>query len=248
MGRAIKNRVTKLVWAILLLPVICTYADEVAPVTNNITSFKDLMNKGGWSMWVIVALSVAAVCLILFYMLSLRSGVLSPSSFILEAENIATEGDVEALAQLCNDNGSAAARIIGAAATQIKESRSIDYMVVRDALEDEGAREASVLWQRIQYLMDIGVIAPMVGLLGTVLGMLRSFGGFNAENAANKAMVLTEGVSQAMVTTAGGLVVGIASMLIYAMFRGRLTSLIATLESSCSGVLHRLMNNAGTEK
>ena len=99
-----------------------------------------------------------------------------------------------------------------------------DHVILRDAMEDEGGRQAGLLWQRLQYLMDIAVIAPMVGLLGTVWGMMVSFSG------------LESGVS--MINKADTLANGVSAM--YDLMRGRLNKLIGGMESACNSVLRRL--------
>ena len=84
------------------------------------------------------------------------------------------------------------------------------------------------------------MISPMLGLLGTVLGMMHSFAGLQAGVAfANKADALAAGVAEALYTTAGGLVVGILSMAIYAFFRGQVNRLVGGLENACNRVLRR---------
>ena len=115
------------------------------------------------------------------------------------------------------------------------------YSYLCDAVEDEGVRQAGLLWQRLQYLMDIAVIAPMVGLLGTVWGMMVSFSGLESGvSFVNKADALANGVAQAMYTTFGGLIVGIFAMSMYDFMRGRLSKLISGMEGACDSVLRRL--------
>ncbi len=94
-----------------------------------------------------------------------------------------------------------------------------------------GARIAERAYMAVDWLADIAAIAPMVGLLGTVLGMFQAFGGIAADvSAGAKPVVLAQGVSQAIVTTIFGLVVAIPSMAMHALFRRRASRLIAALE------------------
>ena len=236
------------------LPVFAQAAGE----GETLTTFKDIIAAGGWPMQIIIWLSVLATFLVIYFIFTLRANVLYPRKLIRDAEDAAEEGDVEVIEALCRENDSPAARIIGAAAEQIASEQRADYMIVRDAIEDEGARQAATLWQRIQYLLDIAVVAPMVGLLGTVLGMLKSFSrirtglGVVGVQSAQDNMVnptaLAQGVTQALITTAGGLMVGIAAMILYAVFRGRVNTLVAGLESACSRVLRRFATKRQTAK
>ena len=202
-----------------------------------------IISEGGWPMWVIVILSVVALFLILYYLLSIRGGALYPKAFLRQAEDVAAAGDAEALRVLCSESDCAAAKIIGTAAEHVVGDASASYAAIHDAVEDEGVRQAGILWQRIQYLMDVAVVAPMVGLLGTVLGMMTAFAGVDSTiSIASKTQALTSGVGQAMYTTAGGLVVGITAMIVYSLFRGMVNRHISRLELSCSRVVRRFVS------
>ncbi len=216
-------------------------AEEGEEEKTGIITIEDIMVRGGWLMNVIAGLSLLAIALLFFYLLSMRQGTLYPRSFIMEAQDAAEDGDLEGLRDLCLNNGSCAAKIIGAALEQCEDGHVADHVILRDAMEDEGGRQAGMLWQRLQYLMDIAVIAPMVGLLGTVWGMMVSFSGLESGvSMINKADTLANGVSQAMYTTFGGLIVGIFAMAMYDLMRGRLNKLIGGMESACNSVLRRL--------
>ena len=218
-----------------------TEAEEGQEEKTGVITIEDIMVRGGWLMNVIAGLSLLAITLLFFYLLSMRQGTLYPRSFIMEAQDAEESGDLEGLRDLCLNNGSCAAKIIGAALEQCEDGHIADHVVLRDAMEDEGGRQAGMLWQRLQYLMDIAVIAPMVGLLGTVWGMMVSFSGLESGvSMINKADTLANGVSQAMYTTFGGLIVGIFAMAMYDLMRGRLNKLIGGMESACNSVLRRL--------
>lgn len=103
--------------------------------------------------------------------------------------------------------------------------------------EAEGARIAERAYASVDWLADIAAIAPLVGLLGTVLGMFQAFGGIATDVAAGaKPVVLAQGVSQAIVTTIFGLVVAIPSLVMHAFFRRRTARLIAALEETADEV------------
>ena len=96
----------------------------------------------------------------------------------------------------------------------------------------EGGRIAARAYAAVDWLADIAAIAPLVGLLGTVLGMFQAFGGIASDvSAGAKPVVLAQGVSQAIVTTIFGLVVAIPSLVLYAFFRRRAQKRIAELEA-----------------
>lgn len=212
-----------------------------AESTRDIGSFSEVMEAGGWAFKVILVLSAVTVFLVVYFLLSMRAAVLLPRDFIAQAAEATRDGDVEALRTACRNSNAPAARILAAATEEITVTGRTDYLAVRDAVEDEGARQANVLWSRLQYMMDIAGIAPMVGLLGTVFGMLDSFSGMKIDVGAVRPDSLAQGVSKALITTAGGLIVGIAALILYAIFRGRVGRLIAKLEDQCGLLMRQLI-------
>ena len=197
----------------------------------------DVIHAGGWCMYPILGLSVIGLFLAIYFLFSLREEVVYPSMFLGQAEAAIRQGDNEGLRQHCQGNDSAAAKVILAALEQLDVREKVDYEVIQSALEDEGSRQASLLWARVQYLLDIAVVAPMIGLLGTVLGMLQSFSNLQAEVGAVIPLAMAQGVAVAIITTVGGLMVGIPAMLLYAVFRTRVTRLVAGLEIACGHIL-----------
>lgn len=205
-----------------------------------IASVWDLIRTGGWTMGGILLLSILAVALIVYFLLTIREEILMPRRFIQKVEAAAAAGDIQGVRDLCLADDSAAAKVLLAALEQLEVDKKAGYDMLSAAMEDEGARQAGVLWQRIQYLMDVAVVAPMMGLLGTVLGMIQAFSSLQAELGTVIPLSLAQGVAKALVTTAGGLAVGIPAMLIFAVFRGRVLSLVAGLEGVCGRVMRRL--------
>ncbi len=227
-----KNTLLSLL-TLALLPASLMAQEAEAPSLT----LKQIILQGGDIMWVIVGLSLLAVMLIVYYLLTLRRNVLAPAKFIRAAQDAAEAGDLDTLKELSQKDGSAAAKILAAAWEASEEGPE----AMRAAMEEEGSRQVALLWSRIQYLMDVGTISPMFGLLGTVWGMMVSFLALDTDLAmANKVSNLTSGVSQAMFTTFGGLIVGILAIAAYSIFRGHLNRLTGYLESDCTSVLRRL--------
>lgn len=234
--------------ALAVLPLACRAQNGGGePSGMDLNTFRDVLAAGGWPMDVLILLSIIATGLVVYFLLTLRAAVLYPRNFMRQAENAATEGDIEGLRVLCERSRCAASRVLNAACEHMLPGSSGDYSIVRDAIEDEGARQAGFLWQRIQYLMDIAVIAPMIGLLGTVLGMLDSFASMRLEVGGVNPLSLSGGIAKALVTTAGGLIVGIVAMVLYSLFRGRVNRLISGLETATNEVLRLYMRTRGSE-
>jgi biopolymer transport protein ExbB len=108
-------------------------------------------------------------------------------------------------------------------------------------MESEGERGVAEIMQRISYLNNIGVIAPLLGLLGTVWGMVLAFANIAADNAQVRGIAMAENVSKAMITTVGGLVVAIPCMVVYYYLRGRVLKIVAAVEAHSSEVVELLV-------
>lgn len=182
-------------------------------------------------------LSVITLALILVYMVTLRSSSIVTGKYMSMAETLLKKGDLLGFLSMSNHHREVIARIM---------SRSIDFLArnpeasmeqVRELAQTEGVRETSILHQRVTWLSDVATISPMLGLLGTVFGMIRSFNVMANDVAATRPMLLAEGVAQALVATATGLVVGIAAMIAYAFFRTRVQAMISDLESATAQLL-----------
>jgi biopolymer transport protein ExbB len=115
-----------------------------------------------------------------------------------------------------------------------------DRYVIQEAMESEGERGATALWQKISYLNNIGVIAPLLGLLGTVWGMIQAFGAIAMADDRVKGLQMAESVAQAMITTAAGLMLAIPAMAMYFYLRGRVVKIIAQVEAQASEIVELL--------
>ena len=236
-----KKNICRWLACLFLLPLLAFAQSEQATSI----SLNSVLLKGGWIMAIIGALSIVAIALTVFYILSFRASVVMPSRFLIQAEDFATDKNVEALRDHCKKNECPVSRIIAAGFSKDNE---LTRESIREAMEDEGARQGAILWQRLQYLMDVAVISPMVGLLGTVWGMMLSFSGIESgADFAKKAETMASGVAQAMYTTFGGLIVGIFAMAIYGIFRGHLNNLTGKMEAACVTVLNKYTKGASDE-
>jgi len=197
----------------------------------------EMLDKGGPLMPVLYTLSFVALCLTFYYMFSLRMELVMPESLAGQIEEAVKKKDMLLVGEICAKNDAPLSKVVKAGVEVILKPHA-NYTIMKDAMEDEGARQGNILWHRIQYLQDIAIVSPMVGLLGTVFGMIVSFGALNTENMSPKPTIIANGVAMALITTAAGLVIAIPSMLAYAYFRGRVNGLISELESK-SGRLSR---------
>lgn len=204
-------------------------------------SWKEIMKSGGWPMYLLAAMSVLALALMLYFGIVLRTGQVAPRPLHRELLEKIGAGMVDEAIKACEYHPCPLSSVMISALEHYKHNPHIDAVLLRDMVESEGERQADEIQGQTQYLLDIGVIAPMVGLLGTVLGMLQAFSGVALSSALSKPVVLAGGVSKALITTASGLVVAIPAMIAYSFFRRRAAKLVASLESATTDLLTMLI-------
>jgi biopolymer transport protein ExbB len=218
---------------------------NVDDMTNRL-DLQQIMDSGGIIFYVLAAMSVIALALVITFFFSLNGRRIAPASFVREIELSLKNGDPEEAKKSCKGNSSPVSAITLSALDYLdRAGEDADSDLLRQVVEGEGVRQVGRLQSQITYLMDIGVIAPMVGLLGTVMGMLRSFSGVALNMAQARPEVLADGVSQALVTTAAGLFVAIPSMMFYSLFRGRLAKLTANIELVAADIVTTLAHRKG---
>ncbi len=211
---------------------------ELAPsVEAQSMSIRQIIEAGGWLMYVLGAMSVAGVALVLYFLAVLRREQILPRRFLENVRSQIREGRLVEASHACRTDSSAVAAILSAALDYVLRVNRPDAGLLREIVEGEGGRQATIIQNQTQYLLDLAVIAPMVGLLGTVMGMLTAFNTVALDLAKAKPMLLAQGVSQALITTVAGLLVAIPAMMAYAYFRGRTSSLISDLEKQSADLL-----------
>ncbi len=198
----------------------------------------EILQMGGFMMYPLALLSVICVVLILLYFFTIRRNSVVSDKFMSAAEALIRKRDYLGLVAQCQRQNQSVARITEKTLDFMTKNTGTTFKEVREVAQAEGSRQAGILTHRISYLNDIGTIAPMAGLLGTVIGMIRAFMEIASGNYegvhANK---LAEGVYQALVTTASGLVIGITAVIFYSIFRGRVQKYIAELEAAATHLM-----------
>ena len=218
--------------------VVAELMAAAAPAAeSNSMNLREIIETGGWLMYVLGAMSVAGVALVIYFLLVLRREQVLPRRFLENVRGLIREGRTVEASHACRSDSSALASILGAALDYVLRSNKPDPGLLREIVEGEGGRQATIIQNQTQYLLDIAVIAPMVGLLGTVMGMLTAFNTVALDLAKAKPMLLAQGVSQALITTVAGLLVAIPAMMAYAYFRGRTSRLISDLEKNSADLL-----------
>lgn len=204
------------------------------PVPKQI-DFLEVLAKGGMMIFPLGVMSVIMVILVLIFLLTIRRNAIVSDRFMNAAELMIQKRDYLGLIAYSQRRNECMARIAQKTLEFIAGNPSIPFDNVRDAAQTEGSRQAGMLTGRITYLADIGSLAPMVGLLGTVIGMIKAFIEISTgEVQGVRQMGLAEGVSEALIATACGLAISIVALSFYSFFRGRVQKYIGELESAAT--------------
>ena len=196
----------------------------------------DLVMQGGWVMAVLGLLSI-----FMFYIFFSRLSAITRASkedknFMNNIRDMIHEGKVDAALALCKSNNTPISRMIEKGVQRIGKPLGD----INATIENVGSMEVSNLEKGIPGLATVSGIAPMIGFLGTVLGMIRAF--YDMSMAGNNIdiQVLSSGIYQAMVTTVAGLIVGIIAYVLYNFLVGRIDRLILKLEASSTDFMDLL--------
>jgi biopolymer transport protein ExbB len=173
----------------------------------------------------IIACSIIAFAIIIERLWTLRVKRVIPRKLVAEVWDQARERklDIERLQQL--RTGSPLGRILAAGLLNRNASREI----MKESIEDTGRHVVHELERYINTLGTIAAISPLLGLLGTVIGMIEVFSTITTAGVGNPA-ALAGGISQALITTAAGMVVAIPSLMAYRYFRGKVDMLVIRME------------------
>ena len=198
----------------------------------------DLIQKGGWAMIPLGVLSVITVMLVLVFTLTIRRGTIASRQYLNTVEVLVRKKDYLGVLAVSNRHGEVLARVVQRALDFATKNPGVPFESLKEVAEAEGSMQASAIQHRVAYLADIGILAPMVGLFGTVVGIIRSFAAIGKGRASlSRDVLLASGVSEALVATAGGLVLAVVAAGFYSIFRNRTQGLISELEGASSHVM-----------
>jgi biopolymer transport protein ExbB len=229
---------------VLVMAQAAPDAAAVAPAAAaQMMTIQEIVKAGGVLMYVLGALSIAALAFILYLLFVLRMDAVAPADLLHDLREMLGNGRREEARLACRRSRSSLAAVGETGLTWLQRNEQGDATLLKEVMEGEGSRQAALLQNQTQYLLDIAVIAPMVGLLGTVVGMLQAFNAVALDLARARPMTLASGVAQALITTAAGLIVGIPAMAFYAFFRGRVAKLTAQLETAAADLLGVLLGS-----
>ena len=206
------------------------------------TTLWNLFQSGGFAMYPLLLLSILSVMLIFGFWITFRRGAVVSNQYMNTAEVLLKKGDYTGMLAISARHGEAIARVVQRTLEFASHNPQTSFEVIKEIAQTEGASQAASMQNRVTYLADIAVLSPMLGLLGTVFGLIRSFGAMGspevaAAQSATRNILLAEGVSEALVATCTGLLIGIVAMGFYGLFRNKVQKLLSDLERASAHLI-----------
>ncbi len=196
-------------------PSLFFAAPEVEPLLGG--GFADIFEKGGVVMFIIVGLSVVGLAFAFERIVALRRGVLVPKSWVASFHEAVKSGDVAGVGRLLDERKGPLPRILAAGFAV----RDMGRREMERVMEAVGTHELSRVKRPIAPLGVLATVEPLLGLLGTILGMISTFNLLQSTSAADRVATLAPGIGQALYTTAAGLCVAIPFVLLHHYLTGK---------------------------
>ena len=220
--------------------------DEEITIEEEIVSgdktLLDQFKAGGWAMYPLATLSIAGFGLIIYNFMAVTPGPLLRLDVLGQVEEALAKVDLEAARKLCEENPAPSTNIVAAGLVRVNPEK-YDSEQIKEAIEEASAEELAGPYVLINYLSVIGSLSPMVGLLGTVSGMVKAFNVIEAEGAGS-AQALAGNISEALITTATGMIIGIPAMFFFFFFKnryGKITSRIGRIVGDLQFTLNKAL-------
>ncbi|MCP3918268.1 MAG: MotA/TolQ/ExbB proton channel family protein [bacterium] len=198
-------------------------------------SVGDLIKASGIIGYTIIALSIVALAIIIENFVSLKRDKLAPPEIIDEIQALFDEGQFQEAMELCENEPTYFTRVCGAGIAKIGHS----FDTIEKSLEEMGDEESIKLHQKIGWLSLIANVAPMMGLLGTVSGMVKAFNEIASSGGQANPADLASGISEALLTTLFGLIVAIPVTASFAFVRNRLVKTVIELGAIVEDLFER---------
>ena len=187
----------------------------------------ELCLQGGWIMIPLVVLSIVCIYIFIERFMVIKKANQEDETFMKRIKDYIHEGEIESAMNLCKKNGSPYARLINKGISRI--GRPMNDVLV--AIENTGNLEIAKLGKGLPWLATTAAGAPMLGFLGTVMGMVNAFYNLASAGSAANIDVLAGGIYEALVTTVAGLIVGIIAMFAYNYLVARINKVMNLLEA-----------------
>ena len=201
-------------------------------------NFFERFLKGGYVMWLILACSVLGLSVVIDRFLVLRKAKINVPAFMVRLRGLIKKKDISRAVSVCMEEKSPIANIVRRGLKKYKYGHDR----VKDAIENAGKQEISILEKGLSILATVAGMAPLLGFLGTVTGMITAF--MTIEDLAGSANPsdLAGGIWEALITTAFGLIVGIFALAFYNYFLSSVKRLVGDMETVANDVVDTIQD------
>lgn len=199
-------------------------------------------------MWVILVAAIVGMAAFLERVFVLRRPKVVPRAFVDRIRGLVAKGKLAEAQLLCEENESSIARLmVGALRVHLRGRNRTETKI---AVDEIAGREISLLDKNVEVVGTVASVTPLLGLLGTVLGMIQVFQRFSqaAQQGSATTEVFAEGIYTALITTAYGLMVAIPMFVLYKQLLGRTDRLVAEMEEDAMGLLDLLDERGASEQ
>ena len=211
---------------LLQISTVATDTTGMAAQDTGSVSLWELLMNGGWAMIPIAILSLLAVYIFVERLLTIRRAAQTPNQFSEKIKQLVLNGDINGARLLCNQSDTPVAKMLEKGLSRIGSPlKNIEV-----SIENVGRIELYKLEKNLSLMATISGAAPMIGFLGTVTGMIKAFIAIAQEEGSVSPKLLSQGIYEAMITTAAGLLVGIMAYLMYNYLVGQVQKIVHKME------------------
>jgi len=229
--------------AVLLSPLAIAQDDAAAAATEEVaaetTTLWEMIQNGGWAMFPLGFLSICALMLIIYNFIVIRKKPFLVPDTTDKLREAMANLQLDEAKVLCEQNPAPVTNIMLAGLERV-EGDNVDPEAMKDAMEEASSEELAGPFIMINYLSIVATLAPMVGLLGTVSGMVKAFQNIKQVGMGNPEL-LAGNISEALITTATGLTIAVPAMFFYSFFKNRYGKLVSSVTKTTGDLFFKMM-------
>jgi len=196
----------------------------------------EFLQKGGYLMIPIAICSVLSLAVIIEKLINLRSNKIIVPEVKSVVSSLTSEDDIKLALSVCDQHKGVLSNLM----KMVLQHKGTSYLAVRDELSDNGRQEVRVLERGLVILETVAAVTPILGLLGTVVGMIKVFNVISVQGVG-EASALSGGISEALISTAAGLTVGIPALIFYNYFSKKTEDIILDIENISNNLLKKII-------
>ncbi len=213
-------------------------AEEAPPVADEV-SLLGLFNAGGWAMYPLLFLSISGVGLTIYNFMMIREKPFLRPDLVEQLKPAMGKVEMDEAKRICDEHPSVLTNIVHAGLERV-DGEHLDPAAMKEAMEESSTEELSAPFIMINYLSIVATLSPMVGLLGTVSGMVKAFRNIAAAGMGQPQQ-LADNISEALITTATGLIIAIPAMFFYFYFKNRYGKIASQVSKQVGDIFFELI-------